>query len=83
MRLYFQEFSKNQSFTNYPSSLFATAIHEHHIPDVRDATATEEDYVDKFIASAYDFWLKKAPQILDLVDLAIVFFCYGHYKNSD
>jgi len=39
--------------------LFATAIHEHHIPDVRDATATEQDDMDKFIASAYNFWLKK------------------------
>ena len=38
--------------------------------------ATEEDDMDKFIASAYDFWLKKAPQILDLVDLAIVFLLW-------
>ena len=67
MNEYFHEFSKNQSFTNYPSFLFATAksaIHEDHIPDVRDATATEEDDMDKFIASAYNFWLKK-HRILD------------------
>ena len=39
---------------------------------MRDATATEEDDMDKFIASAYNFWLK-TPQTLDPVDLAIVF----------
>jgi len=41
--------------------LFATAIHEveHLIPDVRDATVTEEDDIDKLNASAYSFWLKK------------------------
>ena len=38
---YFQEFSKNQSFANYPSFLFATGIHGLHIPDVRDATPTK------------------------------------------
>jgi len=34
-------------------------LYEHHIPDVRDATTTEEDDMDIFIASAYNFWLKK------------------------
>ena len=32
--------------------LFATAIH--HIPGLRDATATEEDDMDNFTASAYN-----------------------------
>jgi len=30
-----------------------------HIPDMRDATATEDDDMDTFIASAYNFRLKK------------------------
>jgi len=64
--------------------LFATAIHEHHIPEVRDATATEEDDVDKFIASAYNFWLKSNADTRPSGPCNSFFFCYGHYKkNSD